>query len=153
MRGTPRCGDTPAVDDEALASLRRTWKPSGTKQKRPAPRGSGRHITELSAAVLLSRGLEVRLGQLGLHFYSLAPAGARFFFLAQCFAHVTQVQQRFRKLRLLLQGLLVILRGVLHFGALLGDQAGVVEQLGAALTQIQQLLMQRERLVVILLRQ
>src|SRR5579864_3879751 len=37
---------------------------SSTKQKRPAPRGSGRLTIDLSAAFLLSRGLEVRLGQL-----------------------------------------------------------------------------------------
>src|SRR5215472_1230855 len=107
---------------------------------------------EALRAGLLAR-LEIRFGQFGLGFDGFAPADARFFFLTHRFAHMAQVEERFGELRLLCESLLVVASGLLHVIPLLRDQAGVIEQLRAALAQIEQALVKSESLIVILLSQ
>ena len=75
--------------------------------------------------------LEVSLRQLGLFADGFAPVGARFVFLPERHQGVAQIQQRLGELRVFVQRLLVELDRVLRLSALLADQAGVVEQLGA----------------------
>src|SRR5690242_13512907 len=90
------------------------------------------------SCALLRRRLEVGFGLFRFGFDGLAPAVARVFLLAERLAHVPEVQQRFRKLRLLGERLLVVAGRFLHLALLLRDQAGIVVEFRAALAQIEQ---------------
>ena len=93
--------------------------------------------------------IEVIVRQFRLDRNRFAPACASFVLRADVHERVAQIQQRLRDIGVQFERLPVIQDGVAHLAASLADETGVVEQFGATLAAIDQLLMKLERLRVV----
>ena len=93
---------------------------------------------------------EVSGGEFRLLFQRLAPEFASFIRLALRFERMAQVEQRFREVRTIRQGLLIQADGIFHLTGLLQQQSGVLEELRSAFASLDQLGLQVKSFVQIL---
>src|ERR1700722_11470197 len=72
---------------------------------------------------------EIACRQFRIRFERLTPTGSSLFFLPQRLEGVSQIQEGFGDVGLLMQGLPVMFRRVFQTARLLQNQTGIVEQL------------------------
>src|SRR6202142_2167615 len=120
-----------------------------TKNKTPAPGtipGTGAQCATGKTNLVADR-LEVPLRQFRLRFERLAPASLRVFFLTQRLHDMSQVQQRFREIRVFRERLAIQPRRFVGLPRFLQQQPGVVKQFRRPLAQIDEPAVEFERLV------
>src|SRR5450759_3014706 len=96
-------------------------------------------------ATLIDRRAEVALGERGLRFQRLAPAGAGFFRLAVGFQNAAQIEQRLGHVGYLRKGIAILADRLVELARFFVHQAGVVEHLRRALAQIDQARVELQR--------